>query len=264
MSRAWRRPVTVAEVDQKLALFTQIRPACSSFQEAILEVLATVLSSPKFLYLVNSDQPHGDNGDTTVERLSDSELATRLSMFLWCSTPDDELLELAAKGQLSDRDVLASQVKRLLADPRSRRFSQQFVRQWLGMQLLDYLHVDATIYPQFDPALKDAMQQEPIAFFQEVLHNNHSVLDFLHANYTMANERLANHYELSHVDGNHFRRGARSESTSRRIADPSRSAGHEFGRQRFASAQTRHLDSQKSLKRSATTATASRSRDRSC
>ena len=208
MSRAWRRPVTVAEVDQKLALFTQIRPACSSFQEAILEVLATVLSSPKFLYLVNSDQPHGDNGDTTVERLSDSELATRLSMFLWCSTPDDELLELAAKGQLSDRDVLASQVKRLLADPRSRRFSQQFVRQWLGMQLLDYLHVDATIYPQFDPALKDAMQQEPIAFFQEVLHNNHSVLDFLHANYTMANERLANHYELSHVDGNHFRRVA--------------------------------------------------------
>ena len=129
-------------------------------------------------------------------------------MFLWCSTPDDELLELAAKGQLSDRDVLASQVKRLLADPRSRRFSQQFVRQWLGMQLLDYLHVDATIYPQFDPALKDAMQQEPIAFFQEVLHNNHSVLDFLHANSTLANERLANHYELSHVDGNHFRRVA--------------------------------------------------------
>ena len=127
-------------------------------------------------------------------------------MFLWCSTPDEELLDLAAKGRLSDPDVLVSQVERMLADPRSRRFSEHFVRQWLGMQLLDYLNVDRKAYPQFDPSLKEAMQEEPVAFFHEVLQNNHSVLDFIHADYTMANERLAKHYGLSDVYGNHFRR----------------------------------------------------------
>lgn len=211
MSRAWRRPATDSEVDQKLALFTKIRPTCSSFQEAVTEVLATVLSSPKFLYLVRTDEPkrtEGDRGDTSDEPMSDSELATRLSMFLWCSTPDDELLDLAATGRLRNGDVLTRQVKRMLADPKSGRFSEQFVRQWLGLQLLDYLNVDRKVYPQFDASLKEAMQQEPIAFFQEVLDNNHSVIDFLHADYTMANERLAMHYGLSDVRGNHFRRVA--------------------------------------------------------
>ena len=123
MSRAWRRRVTAADVDQKLTLFTKIRPKCDSFQEAMIEVLATVLASPKFLYLVRSDQqPNGAEENTQVERLSDSELATRLSMFLWCSTPDEELLNLAAKGRLSNPGILIGQVKRMLADARSQRF----------------------------------------------------------------------------------------------------------------------------------------------
>jgi mono/diheme cytochrome c family protein len=205
MSRAWRRAATVAEVDQKLALFAKIRPQCDDFQEAMIEVLATVLASPKFLYLVRSDQPsQGD--DNAVDPLSDSELATRLSMFLWCSIPDEELVRLAAAGQLSDTEVLTCQVERMLADARSRRFSEQFVRQWLGMQLLDYLEVDRTAHPQYDPSLKEAMRGEPIAFFHDVLRTNASVLDFIHADYTFANERLAKHYGLSDVRGNHFRR----------------------------------------------------------
>ena len=206
LSRAWRRRLTDSEVDQKLALFTTIRPACDSFEDAMVEVLATVLSSPQFLYLVRSDEPAPADKETDPEPLSDFELATRLAMFLWCSTPDDELLTLASNQQLSNREVLIGQVQRMLTDPRSRRFSEHFVRQWLGMQLLDYLHVDEKIYPQFDPALKEAMQEEPVSFFHEILQKNQSVLDFIHADYTMANERLAEHYGLSDVYGNDFRR----------------------------------------------------------
>ena len=203
MSRAWRRPVTSSEVEQKLALFTKIRPTCMDFQEAMIEVLATVLSSPKFLYLVQADYEQSE-----AVALHQEELATRLSMFLWCSLPDDELLELAAKGDLSKPDILVKQVERMLAHPRSRRFAEHFVRQWLGMQLLDFLHVDGKAHPQFEASLKEAMQEEPIAFFQEILRNDYSVVDFLHADFTMANERLAKHYGLSGVNGNDFRRVA--------------------------------------------------------
>ncbi len=206
MTRAWRRSATASEVDQKLALLKKIRPVCGDFQEAMIEVLAAVLSSPKFLYLVRTDPPQRADKNTLVERPSESELATRLSMFLWCSTPDEELLDLAAQGSLHSTEVLASQVNRLLADPRSRRFSEQFVRQWLGLQLLEYLDVDRKVYRQFDTSLKEAMQEEPVAFFSEVLHKNHSVVDFIHADYTMVNERLAKHYGLSDVYENHFRR----------------------------------------------------------
>jgi len=206
LSRAWRHHATDAEVDQKLALFAKIRPKCDDFQEAMVEVLATVLASPKFLYLVPPGRPNRSGKNRNDNQLAAWELATRLSMFLWCSTPDEELLDLSANGRLNQRDVLVSQVKRMLADPRSRRFSRHFVRQWLGMQLLDFLRVDRKAFRQFNPSLKEAMQEEPIAFFHEVLQHNHSVLDFIHADYTMTNERLARHYGLSDVYGNDFRR----------------------------------------------------------
>ena len=206
MSRAWRRGVTPAEVDQKLTQFKKIRPEFDHFEDAMVEVLATVLSSPKFIYLVRSDQANQTDGSSSEDRLFDSELATRLSMFLWSSTPDSELLHLAAEGQLSEQDILAGQVSRMLADTRSWRFSKHFVRQWLGMQLLDFMNINRNAYPNFDSALKEAMQQEPVAFFHEVLQKNNSVFDFIHADYTMANERLAAHYGLNDVYGNHFRR----------------------------------------------------------
>ena len=223
MSRAWRRKATLDELSRKMALFNHIRPSCDTLEEAISETLATVLSSPNFLYLgipVADDSKSGlsksgpgregpdgegpNGGESPL--LSQHELATRLSIFLWCSVPDDELLELAGKGRLADPRVLDQQVSRMLGDSRSRRFSQHFVRQWLGMQLLDYLNVDRKLYRQFDPALKEAMQEEPVAFFHEVLEQDGAVLDFIHADYTMANERLARHYGVQGIGGNHFRR----------------------------------------------------------
>ncbi len=197
MSRAWRRKVSSEEVQQKVRLFHEVRKLCDTFEEAVVEVLATVLSAPEFLYLVrDSDKP------TEPAWLSDQELATRLSMFLWCSVPDNELLELAAQRRLSRPDVLVGEVRRMLADSRSKRFSIHFVRQWLDMQLLDFLKPSE----ELEPLLKEAMQEEPVELFQEVLLRNESVLNFIHADYTMANERLAQHYGLPNVFGNHFRR----------------------------------------------------------
>ncbi len=210
MTRAWRRPATASEVDQKMALLANLQPACDDVEEAMVEVLATVLASPKFLYLTRSDAAarHKVGAETAGddERLKDFELATRLSMFLWCSIPDDELRTLAGAGRLGDPEILTGQVQRMLADPRSRRFSRHFVRGWLGMQLLDYLKVDRRRYPQFDPLLLEAMREEPVAFFDDILRRDQPVLDFLHADDALVNERLARHYNLPNVYGNHFRR----------------------------------------------------------
>jgi len=195
MSKAWRRHVSQADIDVKAKLFDTMRLHCDTFEDAMVEVLATVLSSPNFLYVVSETSP-------TNSKLSAHELATRLAMFLWCSIPDQPLLDLATSGKLDDSAILSEQVDRMLADPRSERFAKHFVHQWLDMQLLDFLAIE----DRADPLLKEAMQFEPIAFFQEVLHNNASVLDFIHADYAMANERLALHSGLTHVRGNHFRR----------------------------------------------------------
>lgn len=204
MSRAWRRPSAREEVDRKLELFTEIRPQSDSFEEAIVEVLATVLSSPQFLYF-GSEVASATAETTKRSTLTTHALATRLSMFLWCSIPDEELLALAESGQLANSAVLASQVDRMLVDPRSKRFSKHFVHQWLDMELLDFMNFNQHIR-DFDPLLKEAMQQEPIALFDEMLRQDESVLDFIHSDYTMANERLAGHYGLSGVLGNDFRR----------------------------------------------------------
>jgi len=207
MSRAWRREPSAAEVQQKLELFTGIRAHFDSFEGAMVEVLASVLSSPNFLYLVVRSDPPGDEPDDEATSVrSGLELATRLSMFLWCSTPDDELLALASAGRLQSPEILGSQVERMLRDSRSQRFAKHFVRQWLGLSLLDYLHVDRKVYPDFDARLKEAMQSEPIALFEYLLQNDHSALEFIHSDFTLANERLAEHYGLSGVRGNHFRR----------------------------------------------------------
>ena len=197
MSRAWRQKVTRADVNQKLSLFKTMRPECESLEEAMVEVLAVVLASPNFLYVAC------EGADADV--LSQRELATRLSMFLWSSVPDQTLLDLADSGKLTNPSVLSAQVDRLLADARSKRFSKHFVRQWLDMQLLDFMKVDPK-KPEFDTALKEAMHGEPIEFFHDALQRNESVLNFIHADYTLANERLARHYGLNNVDGNHFRR----------------------------------------------------------
>ena len=197
MRRAWRRPATSREVDQFMALFARYRPGFSHFEDAMVEVLATVLAAPEFLYLTQevAADPAGNPGT-----ISELELASRLSIFLWSSIPDEQLLEFAQQGKLKEPGVLAAQVKRMLADPRARRFSENFVQQWLGMDGLDSVtHVT-------DSSLKEAMRQEPVAFFQELLERNSSVMDFIHSDYAVVNERLAGHYRIPDVHGPHFRR----------------------------------------------------------
>lgn len=201
MKRAWRRPVSDQEISRKLGLFTEIRPQCDTPQEAIVEVLATVLSSPQFLYTTVAETSDESDGPL----LDPHALANRLSLFLWCSIPDEELLSLADDGRLASEDTLASQVKRMLDDPRSERLAKHFVHQWLDMQLLEFLNFRQHI-GSFDPLLKEAMQHEPVALFGQMLRENASVLDFIHSDYAMVNERLARHYGLSGVYGNHFRR----------------------------------------------------------
>ncbi len=197
MGRAWRRTVADQEVSQFVALFREFRSDFQTFEEAMQEVLATVIASPDFLYLT---QTNNDDGGQRPRRISEMELATRLSFFLWSSIPDVELLATAYQGDLRKPEVLKSQIARMLSHPRANRFAEQFVAQWLGLEGLDSVtHIQ-------DAALKDAMYEEPIAFFREVLSGNESVMNFLHSDYVVINERLAGHYRLANVYGPHFRR----------------------------------------------------------
>jgi hypothetical protein len=201
MSRAWRRPVSDSEVDQKLVLYGKLRPQCADFQEAMVEVLASVMSSPKFLYLVRAGEK-GKGG----QRISGSELASRLSFFLWSSLPDAELMHLAKQGKLSDAKVLDQQAKRLLGDPKAARFARHYTRQWLGMDQLDYVKIDSKAYGKVDPLLMEAMKQEPVALFAEMLQHNRPVMGFLHSDYALVNDRLARHYGLPEVFGDQLRK----------------------------------------------------------
>ena len=194
MPRAWRRAISDDEIERKLALFASLRPQAEDFQEALLETFAAVIASPHFLVL------------SGPEPLGSSEVATRLACFLWCSLPDNVLRDRAADGSLAAPGALAEQARRLLADPRSRRFAEQFTRQWLGLDRLEYLEVDRSRYPRFHPLLAEAMQAEPTACFEELLRSNGSVLELLDADYVLVNERLARHYGLRGVVGNEFRR----------------------------------------------------------
>lgn len=197
MVSAWRRDIAANELERKVDHYQKVRPGFERQEDALIEVLANVLASPNFLYLSQSAKP------------DQFELASRLSMFLWGSVPDVELLRLARNQQLDNSKQLELQVTRLLADPRARRFSRHYVRQWLGIDLLDYLEVDPKIYRQFNADVKQAMQDEPIAFFDEVLRRNESVIDFLHADYAMVNEALAGHYQTAKpVSGIKFQRVA--------------------------------------------------------
>lgn len=197
LRRIWRRPATEEEVDQFMKLFATYRPEFQTFEEAMIEVLATALATPEFLYLTHRVKEQHVKGP---QALTDLEFASRLAIFLWSSIPDNELLNLAEQGNLRDPDVLARQIQRMLADPRSNRFSEAFVHQWLGLDGMDSItHVT-------DDSLRAAMQQEPVSFFGEVLKNNDSAMDFIHSNYIVVNERLAAHYRIPDVRGPHFRK----------------------------------------------------------
>jgi len=203
MRRAYRRPVTDADVQGPLDLYRKAR-AEGDFDAGIEMALSAVLVSPHFLFRVEED-PAGV-APNTAYRLSDLELASRLSFFLWSSIPDDELLGVAAAGKLHEPAMLERQVRRMLADSRSRSLVTNFASQWLHLRNLASITPDMRLFPDFDDNLRQAFRQETELFFESILHEDRSALDLLRADYTFVNERLAKHYGIPHVYGSRFRR----------------------------------------------------------
>ena len=174
------------------------------FEEGIRWALEALLVSLKFLFRIEDDPANAVPG--TPYRISDIDLASRLSFFLWSSPPDEELIALAEQGRLHDPDEIDRQVTRMLDDPRSKAFIENFGGQWLYLRNLRTAAPDAALFPDFDDNLRTAFRRETELFFEDQLRTNRGVLDMLRADYTFVNERLARHYGMPNVYGNHFRR----------------------------------------------------------
>lgn len=201
--RACRRPTTEVDLALPLKLYQQGH-AEGGFEAGIELALASLLVKPEFLFHVERDPPEVPPG--TVYRIGDLELASRLSFFLWSSLPDEELLDLAIRGDLSRPNVLEQQTRRLLADDRSQSLVSNFAEQWLYLRNLDTANPDMRLYPDFDDNLRLALRRETELFFASVLRDDRSVLDLLKTDATYLNERLAKHYGIPHVYGSRFRR----------------------------------------------------------
>ena len=200
--RAYRRPVT--EVDLQVLLgFYEAGRRGGSFEDGIGRALQRVLVSPEFLFRIERDVAGDAPGE--VRPLGDLELASRLSFFLWSSIPDHELLDLAEAGRLADPEVLHAQVGRMLLDPRSRALVDNFGGQWLYLRNLAGTAPDPIQFPDFDENLRRAMQRETELFFERVIREDRSALEFLTSRTTFLNERLARHYGIPRVYGSHFR-----------------------------------------------------------
>lgn len=203
--RAWRRPVSEADLAPLLKVYDAER-ATSGFEPGIEAALEAILVSPRFLFLVEQDPVGSAPG--SVHPVSDVELASRLSFFLWSSIPDETLLSLAEKGRLHQPKVLDAQIARMLADPRSRALTSNFAGQWLYLRNLDQQRPDPAVFPAFDTRLRSAMARETELFFDHVLSQNRPLLDFISADYTFLNQRLAEHYGIPGVTGTAFRQVA--------------------------------------------------------
>ncbi len=203
MRRAYRRPVVDADFRRPMELYRQAR-AEGGFDAGIEMALSAILVNPQFLFRIEADPPGLAPG--SVYRLPDLALASRLSFFLWSSIPDDELLELAERGELTRPDVLERQVRRMLADPRSQSLITNFADQWLHLRNLESITPDLRLFPDFDDNLRQAFRRETELRFEEVLREDRSVLDLLKSDHTYLNERLAKHYGIPHVYGSRFRR----------------------------------------------------------
>ncbi len=203
--QAYRRPVTGADLDPLLRLYTAARQG-SDFDHGIEAAVEAILVSPHFLFLVEQDPAGSAPG--SVHRISDLELASRLSLFLWSSIPDETLLRLAEHRQLSKPGVLDAQITRMIADPRAEALTRNFAGQWLYLRNLDQQRPDIAIFPQFDTRLRSAMARETEMFFTYMVRANRSVLDFIVADYTFLNQRLAEHYGIAGVNGTAFRKVA--------------------------------------------------------
>lgn len=201
--RAYRRELTDADLEGLLKFYHQASET-SGFDVGIESALSAILTSPHFLFRIEREtanlKPHA------AYPISEPELATRLSYFLWSSLPDDELLELANAGKLREVGALEAQVRRMLADERAASLTNNFASQWLYLQNLDSFIPDMRLYPDFDDNLRQAMRRETELFFQSIISDNRSVTDLIGADYTFLNERLAKHYGIANIYGSHFRR----------------------------------------------------------
>jgi len=203
LRRAYRRPVTRAEVDEPMAFYREGR-AEGDFDAGIERALSAVLINPDFLFRVETDPKKAPaNG---VYRISDLELASRLSFFLWSSIPDDELLDAAVRGRLSQPGELEKQARRMVADRRSFNLATNFAGQWLRLRNVEAITPNFALFRDFDDNLRQAFRQETELFFDSVLREDRSVVNLIRADYTFLNERLAKHYGIPNVYGSRFRR----------------------------------------------------------
>lgn len=196
LRRAYRRPITAEDLSAPMALFREGYEEAHDFEAGIEQAVAGILVNPQFLFRI----------ERTQGAITDLELASRLSFFLWGSLPDDELLSLAEAGQLSRPEILREQTRRMLSDVRADSLVSNFADQWLYLRNLNAVTPDARLFPDFDQNLRDAFRKETELLFHEVLRDDTSVLLLLKSSHTYLNERLARHYGISHVIGDHFRR----------------------------------------------------------
>ena len=210
--RAFRRPLAEADRARLLGFFETGR-AEGSFDAGIRLGIQAILADPEFLFRFERAPAGVASGQSYP--LSDLELASRLSFFLWSSLPDDELLRAAAAGRLADRQVLEGQVRRMLADPRAVALSTSFASHWLRLQNLQDIHPDVYLYPDWDLNLSASMRRETELFFDSIVREDRSVMDLITADYTFVDQRLAGHYDIPNVAGNRFRRVAVADDARR-------------------------------------------------
>jgi len=209
LPRAWRRPVDPSEWQSLLGVVQSELENGETFEEAMRVGFAAALTSPKFLYL------YEPNPQEQVRELTNFELASRLSYFLWSSMPDQELFQLAANGQLSNPEVLMQQVDRMMADPKIERFVQGFAGQWLRTDTFLAFEPNEHLFKEYDERLERAVVEEPFAFFRTLLNENLSLLNFIDSDFVVVNERLAEHYAIPNVKGDHFQKVSLSSDSVR-------------------------------------------------
>jgi len=200
--RAYRRPVASGEVEKLASFVALAREQGAPFEEGLQTAIQAMLVSPNFLFRVEQKPAEGES----VHTLTDYELASRLSYFLWASTPDEELLQAAARGELATEEGRQQQVRRMLVDEKSSALIRNFAGQWLQLRNLDRVTPDPEMFPEFNDALANDMRVETELFFESLMRENRSILDFLDARYTFLNKRLAEHYGIEGVEGPEFRK----------------------------------------------------------
>jgi hypothetical protein len=201
---AYRGPISAADIEGLNKFFQQGRQEGGDFEAGIRMALQAILASPKFLFRLEQAPATLRAGQTY--RITDLDLAERLSFFLWAAGPDHELLKIAQRGTLRTPGVLAAQVKRMLKDPKAESLSTRFGSQWLRLQDLDKIHPDALLFPYYDHSLAAALKTETELFFDSIVREDRNIVDLITADYTFVNERIARHYGLPGVNGPEFRR----------------------------------------------------------